>query len=51
MGFSGAISIVFGVLVLAQPSAGALAVVFLFGSYALLAGVSQIGLGVRLRGL
>jgi len=51
MGFSGAISIVFGAVVLAQPATGALAVVFLFGYYAILAGVSQITLGFRLRGL
>ena len=50
MGFSGAISIVFGGLVLAQPGTGALALVFLFGYYAILAGVSQIVLGFRLRG-
>src|SRR5258708_2163653 len=41
MGFSGALSIVFGVIVLAQPGAGALALVFLFGFYAILAGVAQ----------
>jgi len=51
MGFSGALSIVFGVIVLAQPGAGALALVFLFGFYAILAGISQISLGFRLRGL
>jgi uncharacterized membrane protein HdeD (DUF308 family) len=51
MGLSGVLSIIFGVLVLAQPSSGALALVYLFGFYAILAGVSQIGLGFRLRGL
>jgi len=51
MGFSGGISVVFGAVVLAQPGAGALALVFLFGYYAILAGVSQIGLGFRLRRL
>jgi uncharacterized membrane protein HdeD (DUF308 family) len=51
MGFSGAISIVFGAVVLAQPGTGALALVFLFGYYAILAGFSQIVLGLRLRGL
>jgi uncharacterized membrane protein HdeD (DUF308 family) len=51
MGLSGALSIVFGVLVAAQPSSGVLALVYLFGFYAILAGVSQIGLGFRLRGL
>jgi len=51
MGLSGVLSIVFGVLVVAQPNAGALTLVFLFGFYAILAGISQIGLGFRLRGL
>ena len=51
MGFSGVLSIVFGAVVLAQPGTGALALVFLFGFYAILAGISQISLGFRLRGL
>src|SRR6266567_803264 len=51
MGFSGAISIVFGAVVLDQPGTGALALVFLFGYYAILAGISQIALGFRLRRL
>jgi uncharacterized membrane protein HdeD (DUF308 family) len=51
MALSGALSIIFGVLVAAQPSSGALALVYLFGFYAILAGLSQIGLGIRLRGL
>jgi len=51
MGFSGVLSIIFGVLVLAQPNAGALTLVFLFGFYAILAGIAQISLGIRLRGL
>jgi len=51
MGFSGVLSIVFGVLVLAQPNAGALTLVYLFGFYAILAGISQIALGFRLRSL
>ena len=51
LGLSGVLSIVFGVLVVAQPNSGALALVYLFGFYAILAGISQIGLGFRLRGL
>ncbi len=51
MGLSGVLSIIFGVLVVAQPNAGALALVYLFGFYAILAGISQISLGFRLRGL
>jgi uncharacterized membrane protein HdeD (DUF308 family) len=51
MGLSGVLSIVFGVLVLAQPGAGALTLVYLFGFYAILTGIAQISLGIRLRGL
>ena len=51
MGFSGVLSIVFGGLVLAQPQAGALTLVFLIGFYAILAGITQISLGFRVRGL
>ena len=51
LGFGGALSIIFGVLILAQPNAGALTLVYLFGFYAILAGISQISLGFRLRGL
>jgi uncharacterized membrane protein HdeD (DUF308 family) len=48
---SGALSIVFGILVAAQPTAGALTIAYLFGFYALLAGISQLVLGFRMRGL
>ena len=51
LGLGGALSVVFGVLVLAQPVAGALAIVYLFGFYAILAGVAQIVFGMRLHGL
>ena len=51
MGFGGVLSIIFGALVIAQPNAGALTLVYLFGFYAILAGISQISLGFRLRGL
>jgi uncharacterized membrane protein HdeD (DUF308 family) len=51
MGLSGALSILFGVLVVAQPNSGALALAYLFGFYAMLAGISQIVLGFRLHGV
>jgi uncharacterized membrane protein HdeD (DUF308 family) len=51
MGFSGVVSMIFGVLVLAQPGPGALALVYLFGFYAILLGALQIGFGFRLRSL
>jgi uncharacterized membrane protein HdeD (DUF308 family) len=51
MAIGGALSVLFGVLVIAQPNAGATTLVYLFGFYAILAGISQIGLGLRLRSL
>ena len=51
MGLSGALSIVFGVLVFLQPNAGAYALTFIFGFYAILTGISQAWLGFRLRSL
>lgn len=45
------VGIATGVLTFAQPQAMALALVYLFGFYAILAGISQISLGFRLRGL
>jgi uncharacterized membrane protein HdeD (DUF308 family) len=51
LGFSGALQIIFGALVVAQPGAGALTLVFLIGFYAILLGLAQISLGVRLRTL
>ncbi|MBV9359460.1 MAG: HdeD family acid-resistance protein [Chloroflexi bacterium] len=51
LGLSGVLSVVFGVLVLAQPAVGAFALVLLFGFYATLVGASQLTLGLRLRRL
>ncbi len=51
LGLAGLASVIFGVLVIAMPSAGALAVVWIIGSYALLFGVLLVALGFRLRGL
>jgi uncharacterized membrane protein HdeD (DUF308 family) len=46
---SGVLSIVFGVLVLAVPFAGALVISLWFGAYALIFGVALVSLGLRLR--
>ena len=46
---SGALSVIFGVLLLAQPSAGALAVVWLIGIYAILFGIVLLIFAWRLR--
>jgi len=48
---SGLLSVVFGVLMLARPGAGALAVVWLIGGYATLYGVLMLAVGFRLRGI
>jgi uncharacterized membrane protein HdeD (DUF308 family) len=49
MAFCGALSVVFGVLMLIAPGAGALAVVLWIGAYALIFGASLVGLAFRLR--
>jgi uncharacterized membrane protein HdeD (DUF308 family) len=47
----GALSIVFGLLLMTGPLAGALTLVFLFGIYAVAAGISQLAFGLYIRGL
>jgi uncharacterized membrane protein HdeD (DUF308 family) len=46
---SGAVSIAFGVLILARPDAGVLAVVWLIATYAVLFGALLVALSLRLR--
>lgn len=47
----GALSVIFGVLVLAMPGAGALSVLWLIGAYAVAYGVMMLALAFRIRGL
>jgi uncharacterized membrane protein HdeD (DUF308 family) len=47
----GILSIIFGLALVANPAAGALAVVWIIGAYALLFGLMMIVLAFRLRGL
>jgi len=49
LALSGLLSVIFGIVVFARPGAGALAVIWLIGSYAIFFGVLLIALGVRLK--
>jgi uncharacterized membrane protein HdeD (DUF308 family) len=51
LALTGVISILFGILVVALPLAGALAIAYCVGIYALLFGTLLVVLGFRLRGL
>ncbi|HWK74042.1 MAG TPA: HdeD family acid-resistance protein [Povalibacter sp.] len=51
LGLSGAVSLIFGLLMVANPGAGAIAVVWLIGVYAVFFGVLLIGLSWRLKSL
>jgi uncharacterized membrane protein HdeD (DUF308 family) len=49
LGMAGALSIGFGVVLLFRPAAGTLALIWWFGSYALVFGALLVGTGFRLR--
>jgi uncharacterized membrane protein HdeD (DUF308 family) len=51
LALSGVASVLFGVLLLLNPFAGALAVVWIIGVYAIVYGVLLLALGFKLRGL
>ena len=51
LALGGLLSIVFGVLILAQPTIGAEVLAVLFGAYSILLGAAEIWLGLRLRSL
>jgi uncharacterized membrane protein HdeD (DUF308 family) len=49
LGFSGLVSILFGLLVVAFPVAGAVGISWMLGTYAIFIGLLLTGLGIRLR--
>jgi uncharacterized membrane protein HdeD (DUF308 family) len=51
LGLSGVVSVIFGVLLIAAPGAGILAVLWLIGYYAIFAGITTVVFGLRLRGV
>jgi len=51
LALSGLLSIAFGVAMLARPNAGALAVIWIIGWYAIVFGVVLVMLGFRIKGL
>jgi uncharacterized membrane protein HdeD (DUF308 family) len=51
LGLGGLLSVLFGLYLIVLPGAGALAVAWLIGAYALLFGLALIALALRLRGL
>jgi uncharacterized membrane protein HdeD (DUF308 family) len=48
---SGMVSIIFGILLIAQPATGAISIVWLLGAYALIFGILTLMLAFRLRGM
>jgi uncharacterized membrane protein HdeD (DUF308 family) len=51
LGLAGAVSIAFGVMMIAFPGAGAVAVIWWIGAYAIAVGLMLVALGLRARGL
>lgn len=51
MGLGGVMSVVFGSLLIASPGTGLIALVWLVGAWAIVFGVSSLGLAYRLRGI
>ena len=47
---SGALSIIFGLVLAARPGTGALALLYVIGIYAVLYGILEVWLSLRLRG-
>ena len=50
LGLSGVISILFGMFIIARPGEGALAVIWIIGTYALIFGVFLVSFAFRIKG-
>ena len=51
LALNGVLSVVLGVVLIVAPGAGALAVLWLIGSFAIVVGILMIALGFRLKGM
>ena len=51
LALNGVLSVLFGILLIAAPGAGALAVLWMIGTFAVIVGIVMIVLGFRLKGL
>ena len=51
LALNGVLSVLFGILLIAAPGAGALAVLWMIGTFAVIVGILEIVLGFRLKGL
>lgn len=51
LALSGALSVLFGLILMARPGAGVLAVVWIIGAYAVVFGIAMVVLSFKLRGL
>ena len=51
LALNGVLSVLFGVVLIVAPGAGALAVLWLIGSFAIVVGILMIALGFRLKGM
>jgi len=51
LALNGVLTVLFGVVLIVAPGAGALAVLWLIGVFAIVVGIVMISLGIRLKGL
>jgi len=51
LALNGVLTVLFGVVLIVAPGAGALAVLWLIGAFAIVVGIVMISLGIRLKGL